>query len=249
MGYGIVNVPGGGGSAEKVQTLETEVSQLKTEVAGKAASADLTAHTENRSNPHGVTAEQVGALPVHGLRGEVVDYNNLTASGVYQYIGVNLNTPYGSSVNTHFHVVVIRHDDSWLRQIAYDVRTQNCYTRVKTNGTWNAWQQIVLGSDLATKVDRSEVDALRNLVNTRADGLQVSELSGAVNDLRNQVNTKQDAATAINTGNIAGQNVNYATYSAVSNYDQDYGARLRNQALVAADTTPGANGQIFWTFG
>ena len=159
------------------------------------------------------TAGEVGALPLHGWQ-LAADFNALTESGIYQCQGVNLNTPYGSNIDTHFHVMVFRHSDQWIRQVAYDVRGQNCYTRAKTNNVWSSWQQIMLGSDVT------------------------SLLAG-----------KQDASTAINTGNIGSQNVNYATYAALSNYDQDYGARLRNQALVAADTTPGANGQIFWTYG
>ena len=149
------------------------------------------------------------ALPMHGWQ-QATDFDTLTASGIYQCQGVNLNTPYGSSGDTHFYIVVLRNSDPYIRQIAYDVRGQNCYTRVKVNGAWYAWQQIVLGSDLAAK---------------------------------------QDASTAINTGNIGSQNVNYATYAAIGNYDQDYGARLRNQALVASDTTPPSNGQIYWTYG
>lgn len=39
------------------------VSALETTVNGKAAAADLTAHTGSKNNPHGVTAEQVGAVP------------------------------------------------------------------------------------------------------------------------------------------------------------------------------------------
>ena len=233
MAMGIVNVPGGGGSEEK-----------------------LTNHLADKNNPHGVTAAQigaavanhthtagqisglptslpasdvyewakqpekpvytaleVGALLLHGWQA-ATDFNALTESGIYQCQGVNLNTPYGSDIDTHFHVMVFRNSDQWIRQVAYDVRGQNCYTRAKTNNLWSSWQQIMLGSDVT------------------------SLLAG-----------KQDASTAINTGNIGSQNVNYATYAALSNYDQDYGARLRNQALVAADTTPGANGQIFWTYG
>ncbi|MCB6500308.1 pyocin knob domain-containing protein [Colidextribacter sp. 210702-DFI.3.9] len=233
MAMGIVNVPGGGGSEEK-----------------------LTNHLADKNNPHGVTAAQigaaaanhthtagqisglptslpasdvyewakqpekpvytaleVGALRLHGWQA-ATDFNALTESGIYQCQGVNLNTPYGSDIDTHFHVMVFLHSDQWIRQVAYDVRGQNCYTRAKTNNVWSSWQQIMLGSDVT------------------------SLLAG-----------KQDASTAINTGNIGSQNVNYATYAALSNYDQDYGARLRNQALVAADTTPGANGQIFWTYG
>ena len=164
-------------------------------------------------NKPAYTAGEVGALRLHGWQA-ATDFNALTESGIYQCQGVNLNTPYGSNTDTHFHVMVFRHSDQWIRQVAYDVRGQNCYTRAKTNNVWSSWQQIMLGSDVT------------------------SLLAG-----------KQDASTAINTGNIGSQNVNYATYAALSNYDQDYGARLRNQALVAADTTPGANGQIFWTYG
>lgn len=68
-------------------------------------------------------------------------------------------------------------------------------------------------------------------------------------ETNNLLAAKQNASTAITTGNIGSQNVNYATYAAIGNYDQDYGARLRNQALVASDTTPPSNGQIYWTYG
>ena len=79
--------------------------------------------------------------------------------------------------------MVFRHSDQWIRQVAYDVRGQNCYTRVKINGAWYAWQQIMLGSDVT------------------------SLLAG-----------KQDASTAINTGNIGSQNVNYSSYSAYAGH-------------------------------
>ena len=164
-------------------------------------------------NKPAYTAGEVGALRLHGWQA-ATDFNALTESGIYQCQGVNLNTPYGSDIDTHFHVMVFRNSDQWIRQVAYDVRGQNCYTRAKTNNVWSSWQQIMLVSDVT------------------------SLLVG-----------KQDASTAINTGNIGSQNVNYATYAALSNYDQDYGARLRNQALVASDTTPPSNGQIYWTYG
>ena len=128
------------------------------------------------------TAGEVGALRLHGWQA-ATDFNALTESGIYQCQGVNLNTPYGSNTDTHFHVMVFRHSDQWIRQVAYDVRGQNCYTRVKINGAWYAWQQIMLGSDVT------------------------SLLAG-----------KQDASTAINTGNIGSQNVNYSSYSAYAGH-------------------------------
>lgn len=197
MGKGFVNVSGGGGSEEK-----------------------LTNHLADKNNPHGVTAEQVGALPLHGWQLAAADFDTLTASGAYQYQGVNLNTPYGSSMDTHFHIVVLRHNDHWIRQIAYDVRGQNCYTRVKTNGAWYAWQQIMLGSDVT------------------------SLLAG-----------KQDASTAINTGNIGSQNVNYSSYSAYAGH----GSRgtpgtscLRDISAGTSDLTAGSsalsNGNIYLVY-
>lgn len=209
MGYGIVNVPSGGGSAEKVQTLETEVSQLKTEVAGKAAAADLTAHTKNRNNPHGVTAEQVGARPknwmpklpdvaflgsnpVQSTADDTTDRWAVLGSGYAWYCedgklndqpstyGILLNYCYGSDVFQLWHCQ----------------NSGPLYARSGNAGGWSgSWKKL------------------------------------------------------IDSSSIGSQNVNYAAYAALSNYDQDYGARLRNQALVAADTTPGANGQIFWTYG
>ena len=219
---------------DNFQTLDRWLEQLRSDIIAKLNDTPAKEHTHTRKditdfpesmpasdvydwakqpNKPVYTAGEVGALRLHGWQA-ATDFNALMESGIYQCQGVNLNTPYGSDIDTHFHVMVFRNSDQWIRQVAYDVRGQNCYTRAKTNNLWSSWQQIMLGSDVT------------------------SLLAGT-----------QDASTAINTGNIGSQNVNYATYAALSNYDQDYGARLRNQALVAADTTPGANGQIFWTYG
>lgn len=272
MGKGFVNVSGGGGSEDKIKKLEEGlenhthdkivfVDDRNDGVTPENTTPGITVHLKNNTadglNVGGSLHSVVTVRSWHDMTGPKIhelgftdngilahrystgdgtwsewsyvahqydlanyfylgswqaatDFNTLLTSGIYQFQGVNQNTPYGSSTDTHFHVMVIRHSDDWIRQVAYDVRTQNIYTRVKLNGTWYAWQQIVLGSDLAAK---------------------------------------QDASTAITTGNIGSQNVNYATYAAIGNYDQDYGARLRNQALVTSDTTPPSNGQIYWTYG
>ena len=138
------------------------------------------------------------ALPLHGWQA-ATDFDTLTASGIYQCQGVNLNTPYGSSVDTHFYIVVLRNSDHYIRQIAYDVRGQNCYTRVKVNGAWYAWQQIALGSDLAAK---------------------------------------QDASTAITTGNIGSQTVNQANYASITDPGT---ASLKNIKAGTSDLTAGSS--------
>lgn len=55
------------------------VDALDAAVGSKAAAADLTGHTGNKSNPHGVTAEQVGALPLSGgtINGELTVNSSL----------------------------------------------------------------------------------------------------------------------------------------------------------------------------
>ena len=57
---------------------------------------------------------------------------------------------------------------------------------------------------------------------------------------------KQNASTAITTGNIGSQTVNKAKYASGQS---STGAVLRNEALYTSDTTPTANGQINWTYG
>ena len=55
-------------------TLSTQVAELQ---ENKANKSDLTSHTDNKSNPHGVTAAQVGALPKAGgtMTGNLVANN------------------------------------------------------------------------------------------------------------------------------------------------------------------------------
>ena len=122
---------------------EGQLPAMNYDPAGSAAAvqANLDAHTGNRNNPHGVTAQQVGAFPrfAHSTN---KDFNTLIADGVYECQGLNLNTPYGSSGDTHFFVEVYRHADTWVRQIARDVRTNTTFQRGLFNGVWGAWTTI-----------------------------------------------------------------------------------------------------------
>lgn len=154
------------------------------------------------------------------------DFNNLIYSGIYSHQGVNANTPYGSSSDTHFFVTVFRHDDSWIRQIACDVRTQNMYSRVRINGTWYAWSKIILEDDSA----------------------QFSRL------LLTDYGTPFECCKYIDFHEI-GQSVDYNvrlyTYQnnlRVAPTSQNTGAYIRNEGFATSDTTPSANGDIYWTY-
>ena len=65
-------------------------------------------------------------------------------------------------------------------------------------------------------------------------------------EVNNLLAAKQNASTAITTGNIGSQTVNKAKYASGRS---STGAVLRNEALYTSDTTPTANGQINWTYG
>lgn len=52
--------------AEAMKTNEDVVDALEDAVGTKASKSDLSSHANNKSNPHGVTAAQVGALPTSG---------------------------------------------------------------------------------------------------------------------------------------------------------------------------------------
>lgn len=65
-------------------------------------------------------------------------------------------------------------------------------------------------------------------------------------EVNNLLAAKQNASTAITTGNIGSQTVNKAKYASGQS---STGAVLRNEALYTSDTTPTANGQINWTYG
>jgi hypothetical protein len=67
-----------------IDTLTEELNALEKVVEGKAEASALTSHTENKSNPHGVTASQVGAVPTsRTINGKALSANiTLSASDV-----------------------------------------------------------------------------------------------------------------------------------------------------------------------
>lgn len=77
--------------------LETYNDEIQAQLASKANSGDLTSHTGNKSNPHGVTKAQVGLGNVENkssatIRGELTKSNVTTALG---YTPPTTNTTYG----------------------------------------------------------------------------------------------------------------------------------------------------------
>ncbi|RSI79966.1 hypothetical protein D8852_07155 [Streptococcus mitis] len=73
------------------------------------------------------------------------DWNDYINAGLY--MGCNLsNSPQGG--NGWKHVQVLKHNDNWVVQVAYDFSGQVVSVRSKTNGTWNAWKKLATHDDV-----------------------------------------------------------------------------------------------------
>ena len=127
-----------GGKAKRL--LWSNVKAALEQVFGDVRTA-ISRHIADKSNPHGVTAEQVGALPIKPWS-TGTDFNDLTETGIYQCQGINTNTPYGSG-DTHFFIEVLYHHSAWIRQTAFDVRSQKIYTRTRRDDNWYDWREIL----------------------------------------------------------------------------------------------------------
>lgn len=128
-----VAAPGGGWTAW------TEAAS-KSYVDGKTwdAATDLTGIISDTNLPTrlGSGAEQV------------TDFNSAQWNGWYR--GNNAaNAPAGSS---WYYVEAIRHDASYIVQTGYDYFSDKMYFRRKQGGTWQAWQEIPLKSQVALSV-------------------------------------------------------------------------------------------------
>ena len=42
-----------------------------------------------------------------------------------------------------FRILATSYSDSWVQQIATDLRTNHIFYRIRNNGTWGAWQKMM----------------------------------------------------------------------------------------------------------
>ena len=121
-------------------TVDTTLS-----IAGQAAdAAAVGTHINNKSNPHNITIEQIGAAPVgFGLGGatsEPDDLNDTTACGWYAFTASTANTPfsYGS-------LMVLNRYGNQITQVAFNPHmggNGEICIRHFYDGTWYEWEYI-----------------------------------------------------------------------------------------------------------
>ena len=197
MGKGFVNVSGGGGSEEK-----------------------LKAHLENKNNPHGVTAEQVGAAKA--------DHTHTAAQ-----VGARPNTWTPKLADVAFL------GNQPISAVANDTTANwanlgSGYAWYNAGGLLN--DQPAQYGFLLNYVNGSDVFQIWN---TQSNGPMYTRSGNASGWGRSWTKL-------IDSSSIGSQTVNKAKYASGQS---GTGAVLRNEALYTSDTTPTANGQINWTYG
>lgn len=197
MGWGTTNVSAGGGEEDK-----------------------LKAHLENKNNPHGVTAEQVGAAKAdHTHTAAQVGARPSTWTPKLQDVAYLGENPVKSTADDT--------TDRWYR-------IGSGYAWYCAAGLLN--DQPAQYGFLLNYVYGSDVFQIWNSQNAGPLYTRSGNASG----------WGRSWTKLIDSSTIGSQTVNKAKYASGQS---STGAVLRNEALYTSDTTPTANGQINWTYG
>ena len=197
MGWGTTNVSAGGGEED-----------------------ELKAHLEDKNNPHGVTAEQVGAAKAdHTHTAAQVGARPSTWTPKLQDVAYLGKNPVKSTADDT--------TDRWYR-------IGSGYAWYCDAGLLN--DQPAQYGFLLNYVYGSDV---YQIWNTQSNGPMYTRSGNASGWGRSWTKL-------IDSSSIGSQTVNKAKYASGQS---STGAVLRNEALYTSDTTPTANGQINWTYG
>lgn len=187
---------------------------------GGGSEEKLTAHLEDKNNPHEVTAEQVGAAKAdHTHTAAQVGARPNTWTPKLQDVAYLGENPVKSTADDT--------TDRWYR-------IGSGYAWYCAAGLLN--DQPAQYGFLLNYVYGSDVFQIWN---TQSNGPMYTRSGNASGWGRSW-------AKLIDSSSIGSQTVNKAKYASGQS---STGAVLRNEALYSSDTTPTTNGQINWTYG
>ena len=87
-----------------------------------------------------VRASLSNKLEIHSNNSAGLDCNLLINDGRYQMQGQLVNSPpWNNEISGHFFIDVFHHADNWVRQVAYEVTSDQVYTRSMLDYTWGKW--------------------------------------------------------------------------------------------------------------
>ena len=91
-----------------------------------------------------LTGTASGNLPVFGNGAKGYDFNGFKQYGIYQVQGTQaqvLHAPIYPGGSAHFHILVLYHSDTWLKQIAWEVASCRTFVRNLGAGVWSSWYE------------------------------------------------------------------------------------------------------------
>lgn len=111
----------------------------------------LGTHTSNKSNPHEVTAEQVGAALSAKILSDDADLNSVLTSGMYRVSGSTKNSP-----GAYGQVLVISGGGDTAAQLYFPWDTnEKVMVRggnpISSKGGWGEWVELVTGRSIASQ--------------------------------------------------------------------------------------------------
>ena len=110
----------------------------------KILASDVTAHINNKNNPHGITAASIGAMGGSNALVTGTDFNTVTTSGIYRFNNENTNGPgidWGQ-------LLVMHGGGDTITQIVGDFSSGDLFTRsgnpsnIGGTGAWTTWQKL-----------------------------------------------------------------------------------------------------------
>lgn len=221
---------------------EDVVDALEQAIGTKANSSDLTSHTSNKSNPHGVTKSQVGLGNVENkssatIRGEITKSNVTTALGYTPYtqtevdslLDVKVDKVSGKGLSTNDYTTA---EKTKLSGIAEGAEVNQ-----------NAFGKVTVGSSTITA--DAEIDTLTMVAGTgislTAD-TSTDKVTITNSGVRSISTGSTNGTISVNTGgasaNVAVKGLGSAAYTAST----DYAKSSHGTHVTWSTTSPKMNG-------
>ena len=173
---------------------------------------------------------EIGAAPAGYGLGTVCqdksnqDCNNILTTGFY--MGSNMTNKPSGCTQGWIYLLVMKHNDSWVRQVAYDFGTASqVYTRVKQNGSWTSWvatdnntwrgvQDNLTSSATDQSLSANQGKILKSLIDGKAASSHTHNYAGSssAGGAANSANTLTTARTINGTSFNGSANITTANW-------------------------------------
>ena len=223
--------------AAAMEKNEDVVDALEAAIGIKANASDLTAHIDNKNNPHHVTAAQVGAIGLGGLIPANADFNSYIENGLYYISTENATTCANIPEASAGNLAVFRFDNTIYKRTLQiftrvNVATSTLWYRKGLDGGWSEWQKFAT----------TDTALLRDGSNAMTGNLAINKSVPLVNLIDTDTDSNVRLFNAGDTFAIQNINTNGDTNTRrqISFYNSDAQSDVKN-AVQLFDIVNGQN--------